>query len=103
MGNQTTSIKKDLTSHLTRLYPYVQFHFIFKNPFTLGNLYKFKDGIPKLFRSGIVYKFECPRGILGTYIGCSSRILRVRIDSNKHVGHRTGCPLTKNRIFRNQR
>ena len=54
MGNLTTSIKKDLTSHLTRLYPYVQFHFIFKNNFTLGNLFKFKDGIPKLFRSGII-------------------------------------------------
>ena len=95
MGNLTTSIKKDLTSHLTRLYPYVQFHFIFKNNFTLGNLFKFKDGIPKLFRSGIIYKFDCPRCNLGTYIGCSSRMLRVRIDSHNGVSHRTGCPLNK--------
>ena len=95
MGNHSTLVGKELTASLTKLYPYVQFNFIFKNPFTLGNLFKFKDSIPNLFRSGIVYSFTCPRCKLGTYIGCSTRMLRVRIDSHRGVSHRTGCPLNK--------
>ena len=95
MGNLSMSVEKELNSCLTRLYPYVNFIFIFKNPFILGNLFRFKDTIPKLFHSGIVYKFDCPRCNLGTYIGCSTRMLGVRIASHKGVSHRTGCPLNK--------
>ena len=95
MGNFSASVEKELTTSLAKLYPYAQFNFIFKNPFTLGNFFRFKDSIPNLFRSGIVYNFTCPRCKLGTYIGCSTRMLKVRIDSHKGVSHRTGCPLSK--------
>ena len=95
MGNLSVSVEKELNTCLSKLYPYVNFNFIFKNQFALGSLFRFKDNIPKLFRSGIVYRFACPRCNLGTYIGCSTRMLKVRMASHKGVSHRTGCQLNK--------
>ena len=88
-------VKQELTKILNELYPYVNFHFIFKNPFTIGSLFRFKDTLPELMRSSIVYHFSCPRCNLGTYVGCSNRLLKVRIDSHRGVSYRTGLQLSK--------
>ena len=98
MGNFSSVVTKDLTSALSRLYPYVNFKFMFKNPLTIGSLFQFKDALPDLMRSCLVYKFSCPKCTFGTYIGCTNRLLKVRIDSHRGVSHRTGCNLNKQEI-----
>ena len=95
MGNSSNYVKRELTLILSNLYPYVQFHFIFKNPLTIGSLFHFKDTLPELMRSCVVYKFTCPKCNFGTYIGCTNRLLKVRIDSHRGVSHRTGATLNK--------
>ena len=85
--------KRELTSALSNLYPYVDFHFIFKNPLTIGSLFRFKDTLPELMRPSTVYRFDCPRCNFGTYIGCTKRLLKVRIDSHRGVSYRTGSIL----------
>ena len=55
MGNLTSSVKHELTKSLETLYPYVKFNFIFKNTFTINSLFRFKDNLPELMRSLIVY------------------------------------------------
>ena len=80
---------------LSKLYPYVNFHFIFKNPLTIGSLFHFKDTLPELMRSCVIYKFDCQKCIFGTYIGCTNRLLKTRIDSHRGVSHRTGITLNK--------
>ena len=45
-------------------------------------------------RSCLVYKFTCPKCNLGTYVGCTKRLLKVRIDSHKGVSYRTGYALS---------
>ena len=62
---------------------------------TIGSLFKFKDTVPYLMRSLVVYKYTCPRCNLGTYLGSTRRMLKVRIDSHRGVSHRTGCNLSK--------
>ena len=99
MGNLSPVIKKDLTSSMSKLYPYVNFKFIFKNPLTIGSLFKFKDTLPDLMRSCLIYKFSCPKCTFGTYIGCTNRLLKVRIDSHRGVSHRTGCILNKKETY----
>ena len=94
MSNSST-VKRELTEALGKLYPYVNFHFIFKNPLTIGSLFKFKDTLPELMRASTVYIFNCSKCNLGNYIGCSNRLLKVRIDSHKGVSFRTGCSLGK--------
>ena len=60
-------VKRELTAGLANLYPYVKFHFISKNPLTIGTLFRFKDSLPELMRSSTVYLFTCPKCNLGTY------------------------------------
>ena len=95
MGHLSKTIKKELEQLLKEQYPYALFHFIFKNPFTISSLFKFKDSLPELMRFCIVYKFTCPKCNLGNYVGCTNRLLRVRIDSHKGVSYRTGVKLSK--------
>lgn len=68
---------------------------VLRNPKTIGSLFKFKDTVPYLMRSLVVYKYTCPRCNLGTYLGSTKRMLKVRIDSHRGVSHRTGCALSK--------
>ena len=46
-------------------------------------------------QSSTVYLFTCPKCNLGTYVGNSSRLLKVRIDCHRGVSHRTRLPLSK--------
>ena len=46
-------------------------------------------------RSCVVYHFTCPKCNLGNYVGCTNRLLKVRIDSHKGVSYRTGSKLSK--------
>ena len=95
MGHHTFSVKRELTSTLSELYPYVKLNFIFKNPLSIGSLFHFKDSLPELMRSRIVYSFTCPKCNFGTYRGCTNRLLKVRINSHRGVNHRRGITLKK--------
>ena len=92
--NFSTQMKRELITELSKLYTYVDFKFVFKNPLTVGSLFYFKDALPESMRSCIVYKFTCPKCNFGTYVGCTKRLLKVRIDSHRGVSYRTGCTLT---------
>ena len=87
------SVKRELTNALSNLYPYVDFYIIFKNPLTIGSLFHFKDTLPELMRPFSVYRFDCSNCKFGTYIGCTKRLLKVRIDSHRGVSYRTGSTL----------
>ena len=93
VGN-SVFLKRELTSVLSTLYPYVDFKFIFKNPYTIGSLFHFKDTLPVLMQSCLVYFFTCPKCNFGTYIGSTKRLIKVRIDAHRGVSHRTGSTLS---------
>ena len=91
--SDSLSVQRELNSILSKLYPYVVFKFVFKNPLTIGSFFHFKDSLPGLMRSSLVYLFTCPKCNFGTYVGCTNRMLKVRIDSHRGVSHRTGSIL----------
>ena len=93
MGAHSLLVKRELSACLNKLYPYASFKFIFKNSLSIGSLFHFKDKIPELMRSNVVYNFICPKCNFGTYVGCTHRMLKVRIDSHRGVSHRTGMNL----------
>lgn len=68
---------------------------VLRNPRTIGSLFRFKDTVPNLMRSLVVCKHTCPGCNLGTYVGSTKRMLKVRVDSHRGVSHRTGCTLSK--------
>ena len=83
----------DLTNIINKYFFCLKPKLVLRNPKTIGSLFKFKDTVPKLMNSLVVYKYSCPRCNLGTYLGATKRMLKVRIDAHCGVSHRTGCNL----------
>ena len=94
MGNISVQLGKDLIKILCKSYPYIDFKPVFTNKFTIASLFTFKDKVPVLMRSSVVYIFNCPRCSRGSYIGATSRRLRDRICEHKGVSVRTQCSLS---------
>ena len=92
--NYSAQMKRELIKELSKLYMYVDFKFVFKNPLTIGSLFSFKDALPETMRSCLVYRFTCPKCNFGTYVGCTKRLLKVRVDSHRGVSYRTGCNIS---------
>ena len=59
----------------------------------LGSLFPYKDRLPTLMRSLVVYLFTCPKCKVGKYVGATKRVLKVRVDCHRGVSHRTGSQL----------
>ena len=93
--NNCKGFSMTLKNMIKKYYNCLDPKIILKNPRTIGSLFRFKDTIPDLMRSLVVYKYTCPRCKLGIYLGFTKRMLRVRIDSHRGVSHRTGNILNK--------
>ena len=93
--SRDTKFLKGLSDIIKKHFYCINPKLILKNPKTIGSIFKFKDTIPILMRSLVVYKYSCPRCNLGTYLGSTKRMLKVRIDSHSGVSHRTGVVLNK--------
>ena len=83
-------LKRTINNHI----PAINMKIIPKNPLTIGSLFRYKEKLSPLMTSSVIYKFNCPRCDLGTYVGSTQRLLRVRIDCHRGVSYRTGCKLT---------
>ena len=93
-----TELHKIIERHI----PAISLKLIPKNPLTIGSLFPPKERLGSLMTSNVIYRFNCPRCDLGTYVGSTRRLLKVRIDSHKGISYRTGVQLT-NREFSNIR
>ena len=91
----TNEFRIALKDTITKFMPGLDLKLIPRNPLTLGSLFKFKDKLPPLMQSLVIYRYTCPRCNRGTYIGSTKRLLKVRIDSHRGVSHRTGISLHK--------
>ena len=92
LGFKQNKFNKDLKAIVSKFYPMVSVITAPVNPFSIGSLFKFKDRLPSDMNSGVVYLFNCPKCTLGTvsYIGCTERMLRVRVAGHLGLSHRTG-------------
>ena len=95
LGYKQNDFSKQLKQVLDKFYPFLDVHISPVNPLNLASLFKFKDSLPMQFKSGVVYRYTCPKCNLGTYIGCTIRQLRARFAAHRGVSHRTGITLNK--------
>ena len=77
------------------MFPAIDIRLIPKNSKTIQSIFPYKDKLPPLMQSLVVYCFKCPKCEFGKYVGATKRLLKVRIDSHLGISHRTGCPLNK--------
>ena len=52
---QNRTIKLEIQTLIKRFYPQINLHLSFKNDFSIGSLFSYKDRIPSSMRSNVVY------------------------------------------------
>ena len=93
LGNQSFIVRKKLMSLVRRFYPHVNLKCIFRNSFTIGSLFCFKDRLPLMLRTSVIYQFSCGQ-CPSSYIGQTVKQLKVRISQHKGRSFRTNNLLT---------
>ena len=94
-GPQSIKLSKELYKALTKHYPQINFNFILTTGNKMGNMFKFKDRLPQLMTSSLVYKFSCTSCSDVSYVGSTIRRLHSRICQHRGESERTGYPLSK--------
>ena len=69
--------------------PYCNVQFVFQTKCKISNFFTFKDKIPLVLRSGIVYKFQCG-SCNATYYGKTKRHIKVRMCEQLAISALTG-------------
>ena len=82
-------LKRKLTQIVRKYYPQLELKFVFKNNNTIGNFFKFKDVLPASLSSSVIYKYTC-RECSASYIGMTSKQLKIRISQHMGRSFRTG-------------
>ena len=75
-------IQKQMGNILKSRYPQINFRFVFVNNATIHGFLNHKERLPKDLISGLVYSYLCD-ACGATYIGCSKRCLRTRVQSSR--------------------
>ena len=87
-------IKTTLRKLSVEYFPQIDLKLIFKNEFSVQSFFRFKDRVPVLLRSNIVYKFNCGQ-CTATYYGETRRHLKTRVAEHRGLSARTGQPLSQ--------
>ena len=92
-GSQSEKLRAELQNLFTKYFPTLNIKLNFTNKFTISSLFRFKDSLPPMSRSSVVYKYGCP--LCGDqYVGSTSRTLFVRASEHGGRSHRTRALLT---------
>ena len=59
LGPLSIKLSKDLNNIIKKFYPQIQFRCLFNNKRTIGSYFPFKDQIPLMVSSNIIYKYSC--------------------------------------------
>lgn len=91
-GTKSEGIYKKLFNSLSDIYPHLNLKPILKTKLTIQSFFPFKDRIPDVLRSNIVYKYECCCN--ATYIGSTVRRAVERFTEHLGKSFRTNRPVT---------
>ena len=59
LGPLSIKLSKDLNNIIKKFYPQIQFRCLFNNKRTISSFFPFKDQIPLMVSSNIIYKYSC--------------------------------------------
>ena len=87
LGPLSFHTRKLLSKLLSTAYPQLSIKFIFTNKFTIGSLFPFKDKIPPLLQSFVIYEYRCRCS--ATYVGKTSCNLGKHVAEHRGLSERT--------------
>ena len=88
LGKTSLAIKKKLRE-LFRMVPSCQLEVIYQTTYRMGNMFRFKDALPKSIMTDFVYHFKCSC-CAATYVGRCVRHKQVRFCEHAGLSPRTG-------------
>ena len=91
LGHYSLQLKRNLSRLLDKAYPHIEVKFVFLTTNQIGNFFQFKDRVPTLCCSSVIYKFQCA-SCSASYFGKTSLHLAVR--SREHLSvNKQGKPI----------
>ena len=91
LGVKSLLLHTNLTKFFNEFLPCCKLKVIFSSNCRLRSFFSFKDKIPLLMRSGVVYRFTCA-SCNACYYGKTKRHFKVRIAEHIGISHLTGKP-----------
>ena len=88
-GSHSLQIPNQITRLCNAAYPHLNIRFVFRSSTRISSFFPFKDIVPKLMRSGVVYLFKC-RCCSASYVGQTTRHLHTRISEHLGISPITG-------------
>ena len=88
LGPFSYHIRNQMKKLLTEAYPHLRIQYVFRNKFTIGSLFPFKDRLPMHLLSNVVYQYKCRCS--ATYVGKTECNLGKRMAEHEGVSERTG-------------
>ena len=89
LGKLSLQIRTRINRIMKNKLPYCNIQFVFQTKCKISNFFTFKDKIPLVLRSGIVYKFQCG-SCHATYYGKTKRHFKVRMCEHLGISALTG-------------
>ena len=90
LGQTSLTIKKRLRD-LFRMIPSCRLEVVYQTTYRMGNMFRFKDCLPKSIMTDFVYHFKCSC-CAATYVGRCYRHKQVRFCEHAGLSPRTGKP-----------
>ena len=88
LGNSLFQILKKLQKLFTDKLTSCNLKIVFTSPVRVKSFFTFKDKLPKMLLSGLVYQYRCG-GCNATYYGKTKRHFKVRICEHLGISHLT--------------
>ena len=90
-GSHSLQIRNQITRLCNAAYSHLNIRFVFPSSTRILSFFPFKDKVPKLMRSGVVYLFKC-RCCSASYVSQTTRHLHIRISEHLGISPITGKP-----------
>ena len=92
LGKMSQIVKTRLTKTMNKHMKFCKLRVTFQTNDRLKNHFRFKESVPEILQSNLIYKFLC-RSCTASYIGKSYRHFKVRVSGHHGVFLRTGKPV----------
>ena len=82
-GPHSDKLVSEIEKIMGKFFPQIDIKIILVNKNTIGSFFSFKDVLPTLQRSSVIYKYCCDRCPATSYLGSTSRPLYMRIAEHR--------------------
>ena len=92
-GHKSVLLVKQLSHLISDHFAHIDPKIILVNGHKVKNVFGYKDTLPLLLRSSVIYEYSCPQQCGSAYVGSTIRTLQTRVMEHKGLSIRTGRPL----------